>query len=444
MSTPCAAGWAADVHAGTPTGQTVPALMQSAAQQGRPLSLPELDVFRGLAAVFMVVNHAGFRLWAAADTQLGWATAVLLISSYAPALFFFATGLGIGLRPERRDTVVRDTFYKAGLLVLADQLSHWRGGVWAGLDFFSFIALSMLIVTALSFTGRPARWAVGLFIGVVALRYVVGPVCKNTWPTTGWVQALVGVYGQPGVAYPLAPWLCFPLAGFLLGTAARHRMLSSDRQALAGSGARNGLSAAPAWVMAAAALLIGAIAAAMLNTVGASFHRWGTVGIGFFALSLAVIGAVWLVSQAVSRWTPRVAAGLSLRGVAAFLVVPLHYGALEALTRLGWSALASSLFVPTVIALCGVALVAARVGERWALRLSRVDGAVLPVAVFVVAIACIVAVFVSATRGNSGWAFTAATVAQLLVAYGLGKRLVAKGPPAPAAASADSRLVRTP
>ena len=419
------------------------ALTRSVAVAGRQLFVPELDVFRGVAAIFMVVNHAGFRLWSADDTHVGWRAAVLFISSYAPALFFFATGLGIGLRAERSSTVMRDTLFKAGLLVLADQLSYWRNGVWAGFDFFSFIALSMLIITALSVTDRPARWAAGLFVGVVALRFGLGPVLHSALPTTGWVQLLVGVYGQSNVSYPMSPWLCIPLAGFLLGHAARHRMRSSDQRAIAQPVIEGWLSAAPAWLVAAAAVLIGAIAAALLNAVGASFHRWGTVGIGFFALSLAVLGSSWLLSLAMARWMPRAAAVVSLRGVAAFLVVPLHYGALEALSRLGWSELASSLFVPTAVILCAAALGAARFGERWALRWSRIEGVAMPIAVCIVAAISIVAVFVSMVRGNSGWTFSAATLAQLLVAYGLGKRLVDKAPQALAAAASKTPLGRT-
>lgn len=381
----------------------------------------------------MVVNHAGFRLWAPADASEGWGVALLFFSSYAPALFFFATGLGIGLRPEHTATTLRDTAFKAGLLVVADQLSYWRGGAWGGLDFFSFIALSMLIVTGLSFARHPARWAVGLCAAVLALRFVAGPMFKTSWPETGFVAAVVGVHGQPGISYPVSPWLCFPLAGFLFGLAARQRLTSAS----------GSWRVPAAWVVAAVAVLLGTVGALLLASRGASFHRWGSVALGFFVLSLAVIGAAWLMSLALARWAPSVAEALSLRGVAAYLVVPLHYAALEVLTRLGWSGLASSLFVPTVIALCGAALIAAKSGERWALRLSRLDGAAVPIAAGVLGAVCVAAVVLFGGRGHLP-VYVASVLAQLLVAYGLAKRIAASVPRDRSPAVGTAGMGRTP
>ena len=394
--------------------------------QDAKLSLPELDVFRGLAALFMVVNHAGVRLWAGPDASQGWGAMVLLVSSYAPALFFFATGVGIGLRGSSRPRDLPDTLYKAVLLVVADQLFFWRVGVAAGLDFFSFIALAMLIVSLLALAARPVVWALVLFVAIVLLRYVAGPFFKDVLPQTGWIAAVVGVHGQPGVSYPISPWLCFPLAGFVLGHAiqARHRAGGIGTQSIR--------------AFVAFAAVFGALGAGLLAQREASFHRWGTVALAFFVLSAAVLGVAWLLAHALTSRHGLPWRGLAVRGVAAFLVVPVHYLLLELLAGFGHTHLSSSVFVPVVVSLCVLTLTTSKVLERGILQLCNLRSSVVPAAVALTVLAGVAATIRWGSPGNAP-AFAAATVAQVLLAYGLGKRLsVRERLPAPALSS-DAR-----
>ena len=105
---------------------------------------PELDVLRGMAAVLMIVNHAGYRLLSPQDALNSWVSPGVFLGSFAPAVFFFATGFGIGLSrsvlPARLDWT--GLAWKAALLTVADQFFYWSKGVRLGLDFFSFIAIA--------------------------------------------------------------------------------------------------------------------------------------------------------------------------------------------------------------------------------------------------------------------------------------------------------------
>lgn len=63
---------------------------------------PELDVLRGLAALLMIVNHAGYKILAENLTDSGLAGNLLFISSFAPVLFFFVTGVGYGVQSSQK------------------------------------------------------------------------------------------------------------------------------------------------------------------------------------------------------------------------------------------------------------------------------------------------------------------------------------------------------
>ncbi len=361
-----------------------------------------LDIFRGFAAVFMVVNHAGFRLWASASHGDEWSAAVLLLSSFAPGLFFFATGVGIGLRSGVRSNSLADTSYKAGLLVLADQLGAWRMGAWWTLDFFSFIGLSMLTLTALARSRQPVRNAALLFCAVILLRFVIGPSLKGVLPETGWSAALIGVHGQRGVSYPVSPWICFPLAGFLL---ARACPLTSD-----------------AWRSTAYVSVVSGGFALALAYAGASFFRWGTMSLSFFVLSVPVLAFTCLLAQAIQKWLPNFGHLIALRGVSAFLVVPVHYAVLEVFSRRAISDLSGYHYGITLLALLALSFAISKGLDRAIAYVCRFEGSVIAYALFGLAAACIAATIVLGAPGQMD-AFATATVAQFMVAFGLAKRL---------------------
>lgn len=269
--------------------------------------VPALDVFRGLAALLMVVNHVGVSVLTPEAATHGWAGALVFLGSFAPVLFFFAVGFGAGLAPAPGPFLPR--LDKALLLVLADQLMFWAGGVPAGLDFFGFIALSMLVVWAVQRSTHPVAIAVALVGATFVARYAF------TGPLPGDLESSLVVRWLLGrsvlhVSYPAAPWLIFPLLGFLLAFGWRRVH------------GRPGALAWGALAAAAAACLLAALALALRD---APFFRWGVVSGGFFILAVGVALASALAAFGAHRYAPRAASLLALSGVASFAVVPIHH-----------------------------------------------------------------------------------------------------------------------
>src|SRR3954451_2939317 len=118
-------------------------LTMAAHQPDTSSRVPALDLFRAAAAALMVLNHAGFALMGRDAAVQGASGLVVFLGSFAPVLFFFATGWGAGLRDRRSTKPLGDVLDKALLLALADQFLHWRIGRPLGLDFFAFIGVSL-------------------------------------------------------------------------------------------------------------------------------------------------------------------------------------------------------------------------------------------------------------------------------------------------------------
>jgi hypothetical protein len=285
-----------------------------APQAARGDRVAELDVLRGWAAVLMVFNHVGFAVLSPDAATQGVSGAIVFLGSFAPVLFFFATGVGAGLAPPARWSAVID---KALLLLLADFLLTWRlGSSSPRLDFFGFIAISLVAARLAQATPRPMFVAGAAALAVLLLRYVFGRFLDDGLGTYGALRWLLGVVPHDAVSYPGAPWLVYPLLGLMLGMAWR---------------AWAGHPPPRAWAGLAAIGIAFATAAAVLAWRGESFHRWGSVAAGFFAASMAVLVVLAALSVVLVRRAPRAAAAMSLGGVAAFAVVPLHYAAVHAL-----------------------------------------------------------------------------------------------------------------
>jgi hypothetical protein len=279
----------------------------------------ELDVLRCLAAVMMIVNHGGYLLLSAADAGAGFVGALVFVGSFAPVVFFFATGFGVALSVNAtgRAPAFTSTLVKAMLLVLADQLMFWRTGSHWGVNFLGFIGLSSLLLAVVARFRPAVPLCIAAIVCLLVLRYAIGPrtsVLANGESLVAW---LYGVRSLNDMPYPPAPWGVYPLAGFVLGRL--YAGVRVDR-----SIPRNRWLAS---ALAAAALLFAG--AAGLAAAGAVFFRWGTVSVAYFVLSLGVLAIACAGSMAVAAAAPRLAARLSLQGVASFAVIPLHYGVLE-------------------------------------------------------------------------------------------------------------------
>ena len=261
----------------------------------------------------MIVNHAGYRLLSPADADTGWTGLAVFLGSFAPVVFFFATGFGIGLgvAATGRAPPLLDTAWKAALLVVADQVAYWAAGEFYGLNFFSFIGIAMLTVSLVARAPRSTALALAITVALLLVRYGLGPLVRDDAGNGALVDWVVGVRGVPALAYPLTPWMVYPLVGFVLAL----RYAGPSRRWLLGS--------------AAVGVLAGGAAVALVALHSALF-RWGTVSASFFVLSLGVLAVAGLASMLLARGAPQAAATLSLRGVASFAVIPLHYALLDA------------------------------------------------------------------------------------------------------------------
>ena len=280
----------------------------------------ELDVLRGLAALLMIVNHAGYKILAPNLTDSGLAGNLLFIGSFAPVLFFFVTGVGYGIQSSRKKKASPwyGIFNKFIILVLADLLMHWSEGRWLGLDFLGFIGLSSLVLEFIRRTKSPLTYCVVGFVLISLMRYLLGPLIQALgydWLGWGVLNWILGTKDTAGVSYPLSPWMAYPFAGYIIGVAAMHY---------------RGFYEAHRWRVVSGLLVLGglnSVAALILLQRGASFFRWGTVGVGFYVASFAVIsislaGVVAVCGEPKLRvWQD----ALSLKGIASLAVVPLHY-----------------------------------------------------------------------------------------------------------------------
>jgi hypothetical protein len=213
------------------------------------------------------------------------------------------------------------------------------------------------------------------------------------------VQWLVGAVPHHAVSYPAAPWLVYPLLGAALGVLYR----------------RHGGRIGPrAWGLLAAAVAVCALAAGALAARGSSFHRWGSVAAAFFALSVVVLLCCAAGGVVLTRRAPRLAAALSLGGVASFAVVPVHYAMVRSGAFGAQHGLVFYLALASLIA--AASFVLSNAFERAATALARSPHrGRLVVAALVVIVVSAWATFAWARSGSPAAAQGAATLGQLAI-----------------------------
>ncbi|WP_347989532.1 heparan-alpha-glucosaminide N-acetyltransferase domain-containing protein [Methylomonas sp. AM2-LC] len=284
------------------------------------LGCDELDVLRGLAALFMIVNHAGYNLVEPELYSHSIFDLVLVVSSYAPVLFFFATGVGAGIQStyKLKNFNWYPVLYKTAVLLLADWLGFWSLGIAWGIDFLGFIAISGVVLEFIRCSKNPI---ISCLVGILTFslfRYAIGPhldpVTENNFITNlqHWVFGNIGVQGA---TYPLSPWMVYPLWGYIVGFYIMHYrpIIETHKVKLI--------------VTLICLALLPAVLSIVAERRGFSFIRWGTVGVGFYIRSFAVVllslAFVWIIS-ALSSLTA-IKHALSLRGTSSLAVVPIHY-----------------------------------------------------------------------------------------------------------------------
>lgn len=312
--------------------------------QKKSIHWQELDILRGLAALLMIVNHVGYKTLASNQVDSGLAGAILFISSFAPVLFFFVTGVGYGIQSSQKKKASHwyVILNKVLILIFADLLIHWSDGRWLGLDFLGFIGLSSLVMEFIRRSKSPITFCIAGFAAISLIRYLVGPLIhrlgfdQQAWGVLGWI---FGTYAIPGVSYPLSPWMAYPFAGYLIGVAAmRYRDVIETRRLQVVSGL----------LMIAG---LPGVAGLVLAQRGSSFFRWGTVSLGFYVVSFTVILVGLAIALAIcgtSKLKPYQEA-LSLRGIASLAVVPIHYFIIHLIVLSGGTGL--NLFKYSLIAI---------------------------------------------------------------------------------------------
>ena len=342
---------AGTITAARPTVEAAPAGAPAAPKRPR-VFWPELDVIRGIAAVTMIFSHVGAGLFGNAEqtfsdaTGLPTGSALLQLCWYggvAPVLFFFVTGLGYGVKgpvtPGRSGSCWRgqgfgDVVTKAAILFAADALMWLPGRHAFGLDFFGFIGLSMLVLWVIRALPLSVFFAVALAGGVMALRFAFAPLAMRALgpehaDTVAQLDRLFGNDQIDSVSFNPGPWLVIPLAGFVLG---RGLAWLQQRGAARGSGA---------WRMPTAVVLTVLGGAGVVGSYffsangGTHFYRFGVLSlpylVGGTALCVLLLGVLLArYGQGADRLGRVGGLGwLSLRGIAAFLVVPLHFMAIH-------------------------------------------------------------------------------------------------------------------
>jgi uncharacterized membrane protein len=178
--------------------------------QKKRIHWKELDILRGLAALLMIVNHAGYQKLAPTETNGLVASSLLFISSFAPVLFFFVTGVGYGLQSIQKKNASHwyVILNKVIILFLADFLIHWSNGRWIGLEFLGFIGLSSLVMEFVRKSKSPVFYCLIGFVAISLLRYLLGPYVHSLgYPKqASWlINWILGIKDTPGVSYHFLP-----------------------------------------------------------------------------------------------------------------------------------------------------------------------------------------------------------------------------------------------
>jgi uncharacterized membrane protein len=310
---------------------------------------PELDQLRGLAAILMVLNHAGVKWLGENAGPLD--AALIFAGGLAPVFFFFVTGMGRGVQaaanPHKR--AHRDVFRKVALLLLADCVLWISPNQLIGMDFLGFIALSTLAVEAVQSTRYPRVWAALGALFVLGVRFALAPRLHLPEPTTtgqAVARFLLGDRSLSGFSYPPCPWLAFPLVGYLVGHFAQSHAdwIRAKRFHVAAASLAAGVA--------------GLLVCVLLRQRGMIFFRWGTLSIAYtgFALAALSCGLSGVLALTATKLGPLFA----LPGTSSLAVVPIHYLLIHVAMR-AWPALAEGgRFLPIVLATIVIALAASR------------------------------------------------------------------------------------
>ena len=322
-----------------------------------------LDMFRGFAAILMIINHSGNELLKNTVNISPIAISLVFLGSFAPVLFFLTTGFGIALskKSEEIKKNLFSTAWKGLLLIFADQLFCWNDGTPLRLDFFSFIAISTILLTFLSRFNRALMIAVISLVVIVLVRYGVAPKLEHMDSLGSITHWMLGAPGTQDISYPFSPWMVYPLIGFITA------------KVYFNNNSNYGVKSHKLYTMGFLMFIITGALAVILYSKGFVFFRWGTVSFAYFVSSLSVVTLVGLISFAISAKQNVYANFISLKGTASFLVIPFHYGIIYCFKQNIPPIESSFAFIGVTALIISVAIVWAKLTEqliKWIYSLS--------------------------------------------------------------------------
>lgn len=303
----------------------------------KAIHLEELDLLRGFAALFMVINHMGYALLSENAQQANSITTLLFVTSFAPVLFFFTSGLGYGIqsaKPNQKFDLL-PTLYKFGLLMFADLFFALSQGHFWGLDFLGFIAVIVLLLDLIRTSKHVKSICIFGIIFIFLLRFGLAPRINSD--NQHFLNAIINWSlgnGVDRISYPFSPWFIYPLLGLMIGLSiANHH----DSKSFVQKNSNKSL-------LVLIAIIFG-VCAGFMQSKGFIFFRWGTVSIGFFIFSFTVISLSMLLALVTAKFNNQKFLDLlHLGGPASLTIVPIHYFLINLLERMGIEKLESYLF----------------------------------------------------------------------------------------------------
>lgn len=269
-----------------------------------------LDQLRGIAAIFMVINHFGYIAFDQNKIEVELIKNILFITSFAPVLFFYTTGYGMGLQTNVDPGKKSKIQGKIVLLFIADFfIRSPRMENIFGLDFFGFIATSVFFVYCATKTKNPVFAAVVMMLIIVLLRYTPVSWFNSITHESKLIDFLSGRKSIPNISYPISPWLFFPLMGF---TIAKINAMQKHVKLL---------------------FCVGAFFLVMsiwLQYKEWVFFRWGTMSFAFFCASLSILLLIHTLLEINIKIPLNI---INLNGVESFFIVPIHYFFVKSIGR---------------------------------------------------------------------------------------------------------------
>lgn len=129
----------------------------------------ELNVLRGLAAILMIVNHAGVKTSIETEANQSVMNDVLFIGSFTPMLFFFVTGVGLGIQSSQKKKMGHPLLgFIVGVMPM-----QWRDIITTRCR---QVIISLIALGTLPLVARLKTCAID---SISALTEVVFPVCDR-------------------------------------------------------------------------------------------------------------------------------------------------------------------------------------------------------------------------------------------------------------------------